>query len=478
MTEKNIRWYMAIFAIVYILPIILANKLYIDDTGRSTFGGTYWEGVGRPLASWIYQFINFNAIISDLSPMSVIAAAAIILGAGYHFSTSSEFSFSKQQKIIVACSFLASPFLLEVLSYKYDAPLMALSILCASYSSTLKFDRKRDVFFVFALILSLNCIYQAAINVYIGLVGIKIVEKALTDRSFYLRYMIGQAASSVSALIVYATVIAPLYTSYLHAQRQGETLSISDLLSGKIIENFVRMNLYAYECLSSDMIAIIVALTVATLITVFFRLRGTRLREYIFTLIGFVLIICSISGLLIVFRTPSFHPRVFMGTLPVAVSLVYFISNLLDKNRVFPLLIVTPFVFTSYAYGNALTQVKEFDALLASRIASALDMKNFNEDDLIVFSGREPILPSVETAGRVRPIIPRMAVGEFNSPWFANIGFYRMRITHHNRQVVAMNDEYKVISSTTTPITVNSLFDLSVSEGQKSRVFFLTLKGR
>lgn len=39
--------------LLYVLPILLADRYYQDDLARSLYGATGWSGDGRPLTNWL-----------------------------------------------------------------------------------------------------------------------------------------------------------------------------------------------------------------------------------------------------------------------------------------------------------------------------------------------------------------------------------------------------------------------------------------
>lgn len=59
--------------IVYVMPIILANRYYIDDLGRSQWGYASWSANGRPLADFLMILLGFGGEnIVDISPLTLI----------------------------------------------------------------------------------------------------------------------------------------------------------------------------------------------------------------------------------------------------------------------------------------------------------------------------------------------------------------------------------------------------------------------
>ncbi|HHT3208480.1 TPA: glucosyltransferase domain-containing protein, partial [Enterobacter hormaechei] len=126
-----------IAGLVYILPIIIAGRMFNDDIGRATEGYTKWGVNGRPLSDWIMEGLSFGFPISNLSPFTIIIALLITVLCGAllaeHFGVE-----DKAKRNILALSFIISPFYLENLSYQFDSLPMALSLLFASLAFTIQ----------------------------------------------------------------------------------------------------------------------------------------------------------------------------------------------------------------------------------------------------------------------------------------------------------------------------------------------------
>ncbi|HCD4604227.1 TPA: hypothetical protein NBR17_004811, partial [Enterobacter hormaechei] len=71
-----------IAGLVYILPIIIAGRMFNDDIGRATEGYTKWGVNGRPLSDWIMEGLSFGFPISNLSPFTIIIALLITVLCG------------------------------------------------------------------------------------------------------------------------------------------------------------------------------------------------------------------------------------------------------------------------------------------------------------------------------------------------------------------------------------------------------------
>ena len=65
--------------LLYVLPILLADRYYQDDLARSLYGATGWAGDGRPLTEWLMELLaGGSSTIVDLSPLPMLLGLAAL----------------------------------------------------------------------------------------------------------------------------------------------------------------------------------------------------------------------------------------------------------------------------------------------------------------------------------------------------------------------------------------------------------------
>lgn len=119
----------AIYMITY-YTIFRANFNYIDDLSRTMFGYRGWKNFSRYFSEFFSIILNTNKYLTDISPLTQIIACIILAICGIVLLN----LFDKNKKLnffsIIAVLFIGlNPFFLECISYKYDSPYMAFSIL-------------------------------------------------------------------------------------------------------------------------------------------------------------------------------------------------------------------------------------------------------------------------------------------------------------------------------------------------------------
>ncbi|MDR2800116.1 MAG: glucosyltransferase domain-containing protein [Desulfovibrio sp.] len=172
---SEIKSAQAFFALFFfyclgMLSILRADRLYLDDMGRALYAYTDWAPAGRPMAELLSCIFFLGAGTVDASPITQILAAAELALAALLLCRALGFGFSPF--VLAACIPIGlSPYGLENLSYKFDAPFMALSqLLCVLPFLRLRRGGRaggKGFFPVSVLCLfSSASIYQAGLNVY------------------------------------------------------------------------------------------------------------------------------------------------------------------------------------------------------------------------------------------------------------------------------------------------------------------------
>ncbi|MDI9518034.1 MAG: glucosyltransferase domain-containing protein [Bacillota bacterium] len=130
---SNIKQSLIFLTLIYCVayyPIIRANVYYQDDIGRAAFGYRGWDNYSRYVSNFLSNFIHANSHIADISPLTQLIAISFLVVA----SLIVVIMFSDKKKIsiwslIAVLPIGLSPYFLECISYKFDSPYMALSVL-------------------------------------------------------------------------------------------------------------------------------------------------------------------------------------------------------------------------------------------------------------------------------------------------------------------------------------------------------------
>ena len=140
-----------IFA-VGIVAILRANFYYQDDSGRVVYGYKQWDYFGRFLSTALATIVHADNYLADAAPLPQLLSMLILAFSGililYTVFGRTRFSL---WEVIAVIPVGLNPFMLECISFRYDAPYMACSVLCAVAPLLFREKRKSNYLFAIAL---------------------------------------------------------------------------------------------------------------------------------------------------------------------------------------------------------------------------------------------------------------------------------------------------------------------------------------
>lgn len=157
-----------------VLAIILAGVHYADDVARTNNGYPGWSGFSRYLSTFLSHGLHADNYLTNIAPLPQLLAIAILAGAGVLLVcliSGKEVFKEKWTKwiwrIVAVVPLGLCPYMLECLSYQYDAPYMALSVLFAILPLAFR-KQKTWVYAVISVVgvLVVCMTYQASIGIY------------------------------------------------------------------------------------------------------------------------------------------------------------------------------------------------------------------------------------------------------------------------------------------------------------------------
>lgn len=206
--------------IIYIMPIILADRYYIDDLGRSQWGYSSWSTNGRPLADFLMILLGFGGEnIVDVSPFTLVISVLVFVFSAYYYFKSNFTDTSPTFSAIIFFFAFSNPFFLENLSYKFDSlPMtMALSLLMFAFVK-MGSKTKSWLLSIFMIIASL-CLYQAAIGFFVCLAVMEFIKQYIKATHYPInaasiyKCTLARIVQLLSAYIIYAVLVAPKYVT-------------------------------------------------------------------------------------------------------------------------------------------------------------------------------------------------------------------------------------------------------------------------
>ena len=440
--EKDRRIFFSLLAIsaVYIFPLILTGRLYVDDLSRSLYGNAGWVTDGRPLATLVMEILNLGKPILNLSPMIQIMSVMILSLSLTLYAK--ENLRDKEEGMVILCLFslIANPFFIENLSYKYDSLPMSLSI--AAILSPFSINAAgtkwiNNIVSVFFVITSL-CFYQSSIGLFVIfsliqccllVIGTKI---NIGELVFVLANRILQL---IISYVIYKKFIADKLVGGSYALSHAGIVKIS-LDSAVIIKRNIKgVCEYLIILLKSYPEILIIFLAIAAVIGVFNLLilswkknRNCFAIAFIFP-IPFLIVVFSFLHL-VVLKNPVFAPRVFtsFGGVLFFLSLCILLLKISIKIKYS---IMVPFVFTSfvfmYSYSSVSQAQDKIDTLIASSIYNGINNNKVKGNKVSIY-GRVPISSELALASKKIPLLDKLVPIYISNWWWGAVFLQHFRI--------------------------------------------------
>lgn len=389
--------------LVYVLPILLADRYYQDDLARSLYGATGWAGDGRPLTEWVMELLaGGGSGVADLSPLPMLLGLAVL---AYAMTLYARQAFpALRDSLLTTLSLglvVAQPFAMANLSYKFDCltMLLALAVCFVLYALPRTLGGPRLALAGAAAALLVMDLYQPASGMFLVLAGIWLVfwllerlgsgEPLADYRTELLREVWRLGGVAVGAL-VYLVLIAPRFVDTEGWRQEASrtvggagavTTVFTNILSGAYyIRERLRMAPPLYR-------AVLVLLTAGAVLAALWRLWRRSRAATGRKILGTVILLGAPFGLLLASYLPlvalqkmDCSARMFLaygGTL-LFLGLLWLWA--LPRRRAVAGVLLGAFLLCQtsylYAYGSALKSQKDYETYLVTEIAHDCETLN------------------------------------------------------------------------------------------------------
>ena len=386
--------------------LLQADFYFRDDLRRAAIGFRGW-GIGRYLSLLFSVLLHTDTYLADISPLPQLLALLILAVSGivlYGLLSGRKPEHVRDFAALFPLAFF--PSFLNCLSYKYDAPYMALSV-CVSIVPLTYFRRRRIWFFssIFLGTLTMCMLYQASSGYLPMLVIFLALEEwlqgGLSGRGA-IRFMLFSAVPYGAAMIIFRLLIMKPMDTYVSTALPPARQLIPTLLS-----NYRRY----FSCFFSDLRPI--WLILLGLLTVLYLIRTVRssIRGKALTLLWTITALAGMwllsLGAYPLLEKPLFLPRAMYG-LGFPFTLMGIELCLTDRKKaalahlVYGLVLMAVsfcFLIFAYVYGNALTvQAKytDFRASLALSDINELEAFASDEEKTVELSGDIGFSPLIQ----------------------------------------------------------------------------------
>ena len=374
----------ALLSAVYLLallPFIRANYSYEDDRGRVLMGYDGWENFSRYVSDGLSHVIHAGGYLDDISPLPQLiaivltaVAACVLIRA---FSGGLSDGRGPAWMLVAAVPMGLSPYYLQCLSFKFDAPYMALSLLASVAPLLLRKKRCGGGYAALATAVSTLVVcttYQASL----GVLPMAVLALAFVD------WVRGASLRETSRSVAYYAVgwiVGVLLFRFVVMQPIPDAdsyVSSSVGALGSIIANYVEF----FKLVRSDFDRIweILCLAAMALFVASAILSGKKNKVSVGVAgIGFLGLMFLISfGLYPLLATTSAEPRAMLGV-GVFISIVFMAAITLKGRGLFSIptkLVVAAFswvlIVFAATYGNAVYEQGEYGRFRTYEVLNAL----------------------------------------------------------------------------------------------------------
>ncbi len=386
--------------VVGISAILRANFYYMDDSPRAALGYKQWDYFSRYLSTALATLVHGGDYLVDAAPlpqilaMLIMAVSGILMG--YIFCERTTFS---GWELAVLSILGLNPYFLGCVSFRFDAPYMAFSVLAAVVP--LLYRNRNTAAYVLASglgILAVCTSYQAAAGIFPMLVvalALRMWNRGESIREVGLFCLKSAAGYALGLLFFKLVIMIPADTNYV-----GNALPSA----GELIPHFMRNLRNYYSLILSDFkpfwrIAAVLAAAAFCVRTVLDSRRRT-LPAIAMTAVALILMGMMCFGLYPALASTVFAPRAMYG---FGVLLTVFGMTAAEGKTRVPLKIpavVLSWVFFvfSFTYGNALSVQKDYTDFRTRLVISDLqEVEAFRSDAPVTVQlsgsiGKAPVL--------------------------------------------------------------------------------------
>lgn len=406
--------------ILGISAILRADFNYIDDLGRVLLGYKEWSFFSRYLSVGLSSLIHMGGYLTDVSPLPQLLAAGVMAFSGlillYLLFGRKSFSL---WEIIAVVPLALNPYFLECLSYKYDAPYMALSVFGGIFP--LLYYRKRSELYGLAVIVGTLIVcttYQAASGIFPMMVLLLALRKWNRGERIQecMLFGIRSAAFYGIGLVLFRLLIL----------RPEETYAGTITTAGAMLPTFAANIQEYYRLVIQDFKTFWLGLTAVVAVS-FLLVSGTASKQKKTAAICMampveILLFLMSFGVYPALADASFDPRAMYG-FGFCITLLCVSASEGQGSvavKLAPIVLAWSFLVFAFSYGNALSVQKEYsDFRIQMALEDLNELELLRQEEPVYLEvsgsiGRSPILENMPKNGN---ILNRLIPDTFSGNW-------------------------------------------------------------
>ena len=367
----------AILSCIYLLgisAILRANFYYIDDMGRALLGYKNFDFFGRYIPQYFTTVLHADSYLTDVSPLPQLLAVVILAMAAVtvlHVVTGrSEFTFAEYASTIPLC---LSPYFLECLSYKYDSPYMALSIL-ASVAPVL-FYKRGELWYCVSILLGMLIVctsYQPAAGIFPMFVILIAFLKWMDNVPWkpIVRFVLVSAGGFIAGMLLFAVFLLNPQETYV-----SNTLPAVSEMIPTTVRHLKHYYYYVVHDFKLEWLILTGIIFAGFILT---SVRVSLQSKWLTFLLGSGVLLawlCLSFGIYPVLSDPLYDPRAMYG---FGACICFAAIPFMTRPRMFVLkaaciILSWCFFVFGFTYGNALAVQKDYTDYRIAAVVHDLD---------------------------------------------------------------------------------------------------------
>lgn len=397
---KKWKWILAIAMVLLVayLALMRANFYYLDDQGRMVDGHMGWMGFSRYTTTLVAGAMQMGSYMADLSPLTTLFAILMMAVSGLVILYTIKVKiFAKEIRwwdVLIVAIIGLTPYFAECMSYKFDAPFMALSVLASVVPFVFYKDSKLG-FYISAVIgaMVMCTTYQASSGIFPMMVMMVVVAelaKGIEWKKLW-KFILGSSLAYLMTVIIFKEFLMIPQSLYV----SNEVLGFGELIPG-VIHNLGEY----YRLIISDsrwLWLVIGGVIIGEFVIVYtLKAKRNKLVAIVIALLAVALLGVMAFGLYIALVAPLTAMRGMYGIGIAITLLAVMISSMAEKWVLeMPAVIMAyNFIIFTTTYGNMLavqdTETKFRAEILAMDLADLEIMQTDEPKSVKIYGGITP----------------------------------------------------------------------------------------
>jgi hypothetical protein len=392
--------------------LIRANFLYDGDIGRTIEGYKGWHDWSRYISNFLSMFIHADYTLTDISPLPQLIAALFIAISSVLLVYILGSRKITMPPLLASISAGLSPFFLQCLSYKFDAPYMALSVL-ASILPFLFMESSVTFIAISVLSLLVMCMtYQASSGIYLLLI-IAVSFKQWNAKERSNREIAFFTLRALGVYVITLIAFRILFMVPINSYVSTGMFSPAEMIPG-VIANIIKYTKTLYADLSAIWKVLAAALCMAFVAWQSKTSRQNKGIAVIFSVIAIIISYILSYGAYLALRVPEFTPRSLYGFGIFIAIVSIFLVQRPSKYMLVPAIALSwSFFVFAFSYGNALADQKRYidfrTEILLGDLSDLFPDRKRNEMR-IQLEGTAGFAPSIGNISKRYPVIEKLVL--------------------------------------------------------------------